>query len=233
MVSRTITQTIAESATPTGLPDFFQHDGPITEEYLEESFNDSIDDSSDTDYVVSNPPYQEQYVTPISRELFPEPEETNPEEGTVPDDENATHELLDFFHGVRFEDMDELFRSFEYGNTWVSNPIFTDEFAFCVLPRILSNIVYELHGILQIQRVVPADWNSNDARYSSLSVPQQTRLRELIHETPAQHRQLDDLYNRLKGYKHRTPYPQIKFLIIKTMDVVQDILRKEESEYEY
>lgn len=224
MFRQTNTQPIFESATPAGLPDFFQTDGPITEEYLEESFNDSIsDDSRDTDSVVSNPPYQEQYVAPISREFLRE-------EGTVPDDENATHELLDFFQGVRYENMDEMFRSFEYGNTWVSNPIFTDEFAFCVLPRRLSNIVYELHGILQIQRVVPRDWNSNDARYSSLSVPQQTRLRELIHETPAQHRQLDDLYNRLTGYKDRTPYPQIKFLIIKVLVVVQDILRKEYTE---
>ena len=226
MVSRTITQTIFEPATPTGLPEFFQTDGPIMEEYLEEV----SDDSRNTQNVVSNPPYQVPY-TPIWGEFVQE--QTNQEEGAVPDDENATYELLDFFHGVPYEDMEEMFRSFEYGNTWISNPIFTDEFAFCALPKRLSNIVYELHSILQIQRVVPADWNRNDARYSSLSVPQQTHLRELIHANPVQHARLDDVYNRLKGYKQRTPYPQIKFLIIKTMNVVQDILRKENSEYEY
>jgi hypothetical protein len=144
------------------------------------------------------------------------------------DNENITLELLEFFHGVDYDNMEDFFRAFEYGDSWCSNPVFTDEFAFGALPKALSDMLYEIHAILQIQRVVPRNWNRNDARYSSLSEPQQTRLRELIHANDDQYNQLDDIHNRLKGYINRTPYPQIKFLLIKTLDVVQDILRKEE-----
>jgi hypothetical protein len=192
------------------LPEFFQTGGPTREEFLEELHSDDEDE------------YTPQ---PLIRSLANNVYADEQDDGI--DNENATHELLDFFHGVQYNDMEEYFRSFEFGETWTSNPIFTDEFAFCALPNALSDIVYEIHTVLQIQRVVPLDWNRNDARYSSLSVPQQTCLRELIHENPAQHRLLDDIHNRLKGYKCRTPYPQIKFLLNKTLDVVEDILRKE------
>lgn len=205
--------TIAPTDIPSvfmvgGLPEFFQTNSPILEESIEE--NQEYVENELPEFFQTGGPTQEEFL----EELYA-------------NDEDATHELIDFFHGVANDDMEEYFRSYEYGDTRMSNPVFTDEFAFCALPRALSDIVYELNPVLQIQRVVPLDWDSNDARYSSLSVPQQTRLRELIHENPEQHRQLDDIHNRLKGYKCRTPYHQVKFLINKTLDVVEDILRKE------
>lgn len=146
-------------------------------------------------------------------------------DSSEPDGETITPELLEFFTGVLRDDMDEHFRSFEFGDTWMSNPIFTDEFAFYALPKALSDIVYELHDILQIRRAVPAGWNKKDARYSSLCESQQTRLRELIRETPSQYSRLTQMQNVLNRYMLRTSYPQIKFLITKTLDVVNDILR--------
>jgi len=193
--------TYTESAMPD-LPEFFRGI-PMVEEVLEDiAIHENDDLQNDIDRI---PPL---------------------ENGN--DDENITLELLEFFHGVDYDNMAEFFQSFEYGDSWCSNPVFTDEFAFCALPKALSDMLYEIHVILQIQRVVPHGWNRNDARYSSLSEPQQTHLRELIHANHDQYNQLDDIHNRLKGYINRTPYPQIKFLLIKTLDVVQDILRKEE-----
>ena len=193
--------TYTESAMPD-LPEFFRGI-PIVEEVLEEI---AIPENNDLQNDV---------------ERIPPLENGN-------DDENITLELLDFFRGVAYDDMEDFFRAFEYGDSWCSNPVFTDEFAFCALPKALSDMLYEIHAILDIQRIVPRNWNRNDARYSSLSEPQQTRLRELIHANDDQYNKLDDIHNRLKGYINRTPYPQIKFLLIKTLDVVQDILRKEE-----
>ena len=193
----------------SSLPEFFQTGGPNQEEFLEELLGG--DSSDDETYTVEDPQDDIEYIQPIDDGI---------------DDENITHDLLDFFHGVSYDNMEEYFRSFEFGQTWISNPVFTDDFAFCALPKALSEILYELNGVLQIQRVVPADWNRSDARYSSLSEPQQARLRQLILANPAQYRQLDDIHNRLKGYKCRTPYPQLKFLLIKTLNVVEDILRK-------
>lgn len=242
MVSFT-TQSIVESPLLSGLPAFFQTGSPVIEGCLEETYNNSgnalaepatmdlpaffqtgspvieecLEDTLDTESGVFNLPYSN-----ISRGL----QRPHIDERPVPDDEKPTNELLDFFHGVRYEDMEEMFWSFEFGNTWMSNPIFTDEFAR-VLPKALSDIVYELHSILLIQRVLPLNWNRIDTRYTSLSVPEQTRLRELIHETPTQRVRLVNLYNRLNEFQYRTPYPQLKFLIGKTMNVVQDILRKE------
>lgn len=193
--------TYTESAMPD-LPEFFRGI-PIVEEVLEEI---AIPENNDLQNDV---------------ERIPPLENGN-------EDENITLELLDFFRGVAYDDMEDFFRAFEYGDSWCSNPVFTDEFAFCALPKALSDMLYEIHAILDIQRIVPRNWNRNDARYSSLSEPQQTRLRELIHANDDQYNKLDDIHNRLKGYINRTPYPQIKFLLIKTLDVVQDILRKEE-----
>jgi hypothetical protein len=218
------TPTIATSAIPSvftseTLPEFFQTENTVTfEELLEEYSQNGSDDETyvDVDVEVDVEDLQDGANHMLIQTL---------EDGI--DDENITHDLLDFFHGVPYDSMEEFFRSFEFGETWSSNPVFTDEFVFCALPKTLSHTLYELHAVLQIYRVVPIDWDSEDARYSSLSVPQQTRLRELIHENPAQYRQLDDIHNRLKGYRCRTPYPQIKFLLNKTLEVVEDILRKE------
>jgi len=193
--------TYTESAMPD-LPEFFRGI-PIVEEVLEEI---AIPENDDLQNGI---------------ERIPPLENGN-------EDENITLDLLDFFRGIDYDNMEDFFRAFEYGDSWCSNPVFTDEFAFCALPKALSDMLYEIHAILDIQRVVPRDWNRNDARYSSLSEPQQTHLRELIHANDDQYNQLDDIHNRLKGYINRTPYPQIKFLLIKTLDVVQDILRKEE-----
>ena len=209
--------TIATSAIPSvftdaTLPEFFQTENTDTfEELLEEYSQNGSDAETYVDVEDSQDSANEMIQTL--------------EDGI--DDENITHDLLDFFHGVPYDRMEEFFHSFEFGETWSSNPVFTDEFVFCALPKTLSHTLYELHAVLQIYRVVPIDWDSEDARYSSLSVPQQTRLRELIHENPDQYRQLDDIHNRLKGYRCRTPYPQIKFLLNKTLEVVEDILRKE------
>jgi len=223
--------TIATTAIPSvsmvgDLPEFFQTESPIIDEFLEELYADEEQDDDDEDEEQDDEDDDEYIPQPILRSFA---NNIYPEEDDGINDETITHDLLDFFHGVPYDAMEEYFRSFEFGDTRTSNPIFTDEFAFCALPRALSGIVYELHAILQIQRVVPLDWNTNDARYSSLSLPQQTRLQELIHENPDQYRQLDDIHNRLKGYKCRTPYPQIKFLLNKTLEVVEDILRKEVS----
>ena len=193
--------TYTESAMPD-LPEFFRGI-PIVEEVLEEI---AIPENNDLQNDV---------------ERIPPLDDGN-------EDENITLDLLDFFRGVAYDDMEEFFRAFEYGDSWCSNPVFADEFAFCALPKALSDMLYEIHAILDIQRVVPHGWNRNDARYSSLSEPEQTHLRELIKANYDQYNKLDDIHNRLKGYINRTPYPQIKFLLIKTLDVVQDILRKEE-----
>jgi hypothetical protein len=209
-----VTSDIPSVITGETLPEFFQTENTVTfEELLEEYSQNGSDDETYVDVDVED-----------SQDSANEMIQTL-EDGI--DDENITHDLLDFFHGVPYDRMEEFFRSFEFGETWSSNPVFTDEFVFYALPKTLSHTLYELHTVLQIYRVVPNDWNSEDARYSSLSVPQQTRLRELIHKNPAQYRQLDDIHNRLKGYRCRTPYPQIKFLLNKTLEVVEDILRKE------
>lgn len=200
------------------LPAFFQTEIPMMEEYLEETVSDDSCTRMSDENTIEEP-------IPHENIVFRDPN-LNPADGV--DDETITFELLDFFDNIAYDDMEQHFRSFEYGDSWTSNPIFTDEFAFSALPIAFSNIVYELNNILQIQRVVPSDWNRNDRRYSSLSESQQTRLRELIHQNPSQLNQLDDLYNRIKGYKCRTGSPQIKFLLNKTIDIVQDILRKEE-----
>lgn len=193
--------TYIEYAIPV-LPEFFRGI-PIVEDVLEEIV------TYDNIPITENDDPQNSVIQPLD------------------DDENITPELLDFFHGIAYDDMEEFFRSFEYGDSWCSNPVFTDEFASCALPKALVNKLYEIHSILQIQRVVPPDWNRNDARYSSLSNSQQTHLRELIHANNHQYYQLDNIHNYLKGYATRTLYPQIKFLLNKTIDVVQDILRKE------
>jgi hypothetical protein len=201
------------------LPAFFQTGNRVIEECLE------VDAETDDSSIMSIDEDDDTIDEPVQRQIVGIHDESENLRQTVEvDDETITFELLDFFDNVAYDDMDEHFRSFEYGDSWVSNPIFTDEFAFTALPIALSNIIYELNSILQIQRVVPSDWNRNDRRYSSLSRPQQIRLRELIHETPAQHIQLDDLRNRIRGYRCRTASPQIKFLLNKILDVVEELL---------
>ena len=215
MVSFIHTQSIIETATLTGLPDFFQTDEHIIEESLEESIESESGDSIHS--------YPSNLSVNMSSRL------TQIDEINVPDDEKPTDELLEFFRNVRYEDMAETLRYFEFGNTWESNPIFTDEFSN-ILPKTLSTIVYELHDILHIQRVVPSDWNRNDCRYTSLSVPQQSRLKELIHESSSDIRRLRNVYNRLNEYERRTPYPFIVFLMDNIVDVVQDILNIDETQ---
>jgi hypothetical protein len=244
----TIATTSATTAVPSVftnvvLPEFFQTGTPTLDESLEdilEYHNAQYNESLPEFFQTENPTFEElveDYAQNGGDDYYEYENEEDPQDGAnnhlvqTPedgiDDENITHELLDFFHGVTYDSMEEYFRSFEPGETWTSNPIFTDVFAYYSLPKALSDILVELHAVLQIHRVVPLDWDTNDARYSSLSVPQQTCLRELIHETPAQYDQLNNIHNRLKGYKCRTPYPQLKFVLIKTLDVVEDILRKE------
>jgi hypothetical protein len=202
------------------LPAFFQTGNRVVEECLE--VDAETDDSSSMSIEEDD---DDTIDEPVQRQIVGIHDESENLRQTVEvDDETITFELLDFFDNVAYDDMDEHFRSFEYGDSWVSNPIFTDEFAFTALPIALSNIIYELNSILQIQRVVPSDWNRNDRRYSSLSRPQQIRLRELIHETSARRIQLDDLRNRIRGYRCRTASPQIKFLLNKILDVVEELL---------
>ena len=145
------------------------------------------------------------------------------EEPSDDEDELVTEELLLFFEGVSYEDLEDVFRSHEFGNTWRTNPIFSDDFLITCLPRRLLHMVCELHRILHIQMIVG---NIRDMRYSSLSKPQQTQLRELVHASQTKYRQLDDLYNRLKGFISRTESYQVKFLLKKTIAVVQDVLCK-------
>jgi len=207
---------INEQITLPPLADFFQTSEPIMLEMLEES--PSHDD--DMSYVPTRPLMETNVNNPLAQQPTIVPREYS---------EDLTHELHGFFHGVEYDNMEEHFRVFEYGSTWVCNQIFTDEFVFCVLPSAIAGILTELHTVLDISRVVPADWNRNDARYSSLSICQQDRLRELIHENPDQYRQVDDIRNRLKGIKSRTESFKVKFIVIKCLNVVQDILRNSEE----
>lgn len=144
-------------------------------------------------------------------------------------DEQVTHELLNFFDGTPYDDLDLFFRSFEFGETWRSNPIFTDEFALCCLPKRLCDMVYELHAIFELQRFSANSFNRNDLRYSSLSEQQKDQVRVFVHGNARKHQQLDDLYNRLTGFRSRTESYQVKFLLNITIDVVQDVLRKNQQ----
>jgi hypothetical protein len=145
-------------------------------------------------------------------------------------DEQVTRELINFFDGTPYDDLDVFFRSFEFGDTWRSNPIFTDEFALSCLPKRLCDMVYELHAILDIHRFSAISFNRNDLRYSSLSKAQQTQVRYFVHGNARKHQQLDDLYNRLTGFRSRTESYQVKFLLNLTIDVVQDVLRKNQQQ---
>lgn len=195
------------------LPEFFQ-----TNEYI----FDSIEDGN------HQPLEQEDAQMSIGEYETEEDYDTDEDPNQHPD-EVAPFELIGFFEGIWTADFEGHLRAFEPGYTWISNPIFTDEFAFCYLPPAFSNLLYELHEIFNIQQVVPADWNAEDARYSSLSEPQQTRLRELIHENPERLRKLDDIFNRFRGIYSRSMRREMKFLLTKTFDVVQDVLRKDMS----
>jgi hypothetical protein len=209
-----------EQSTLPPLADFFQTGEPLILEMLEESSSHEDDMS----YVPARPLMRTNANNPYAQQ---------PTIVTQEHSEDLTQELHDFFSGVEYDDLEEHFRAFEYGSTWISNQIFTDEFVLCALPSAIVGILTELHTVLDISRVVPADWNPewnrNDARYSSLTIGQQDRLRELIHENPEQYRQVDDIRNRLKGIKSRTESFQIKFIAIKCLDVVQDILRNSEE----
>ena len=141
-------------------------------------------------------------------------------------DEDITRALRMFFYGVSYENMEEYFHSFECGDVAMLTPLFTDEFTLLHLPIRFKTMIFELNEILDIRNNIDAEWISDDARYKSLCESQQNDLRRIIHSNPEKHRQLDDLYNRLKGYRSRTPHLEIKFLLNYTMDVVQDILRK-------
>ena len=141
-------------------------------------------------------------------------------------EEDITRALRIFFFGVSYENMAEYFHSFECGDVAMLTPLFTDEFTLLHLPIRFKRMLFELNAILDIRNNIDAEWISEDARYESLCESQQNDLRRIIHSDPAKHHQLDDLYNRLKGYRSRTPHLEIKFLLNYTMDVVQDILRK-------
>jgi len=185
-----------------GLPDFFQTTG---QELMLEPLEQPGEETVDEVFVIDN----RSIASNITNDDF--------------EDEQISHELLDFFEGITYEELGDHFRSFEFGDIWRSNPIFADQFAICCLPTRLYDMVVELHSILQIRTVVG---RTRDLRYSSLSEPQQTQVRELVHANPEKHRKLDDLYNRLKGFRSRTESYQIKFLLNLTLDVVQDVLRK-------
>jgi hypothetical protein len=180
----------------TGLPLFFQTGGNIVFEPLEEirSPDDEVDFAN------------------------------MPELGNIAqdnDDEPIPHGLLEFFHGVNYNDMEEHFRAFEYGRFWNTNPIFTDEFAVRALPSRVANMVYELHSILDIRSsgVVRNDY-LNDVCYDHLAEEQQHQLRKIVVSNPGKYRKLDDLYNRLTGYRSFTRYPEVKFVLNKIIDVV-------------
>lgn len=169
--------------------------------------------------------FQPESNTNIVFESLEETAATNIENG-IPSEEYITRALHAFFFGVSYENMAEYFRSFECGDVAMLTPVFTDEFTLLHLPIRFKNMLVELNDILDIRNNIDAEWIGEDARYKSLCESQQTELRRIIHSDPAKHRQLDDLYNRLHGYRSRTPYLEIKFLLNYTMDIVQDILRK-------
>ena len=208
------------------LPEFFQ-----TNEYIFDYIEDGYHQPEEHQPEEHQPLEQEEELMSIGEYETDEEEYETVEEANQNPDEVAPFELIGFFEGIRTADFEGHFRAFEAGYTWISNPMFTDEFAFCYLPHAFSKLLYELHAIFNIQQVVPADWNAEDARYSSLSEPQQTRLRELIHENPERLRQLDDIFNRFHGLLSRVTRREMKFLLTKTIDVVQDVLRKDMSEH--
>lgn len=203
------------------LPEFFQ-----TNEYIFDSIEDGNHQPEDGNH---QPLEQEEEQMSIGEYETEEDYDTDEEANQHPD-EVAPFELIGFFEGIPTADMDGHLRAFDPGNTWMSNPVFTDEFTCCYLPPAFSNLLYELHAIFNIQQVVPADWNAEDARYSSLSEPQQARLRELIHENPEILRKLDDIFNRFRGLLSRTVRREMKFLLTKTIDVVQEVLCKNISD---
>ena len=196
------------------LPEFFRsYSEEITFEPLEREGEETIHEE-----YVSEPPHE-----PYS--LIYNPANTYED---ILIDEQVSPELIHFFEGVVYEDLGDFLRSFELGDTWLTNPVFSDQFAVFYLPRRLYRIVIELHNILHIRTIVPG--RTRDLRYSSLSESQQTQLRELIHANPTKYNQLDNVYNILKGFRSRTESYQIKFLLNLTLDVVIDVLRKPTNE---
>lgn len=141
-------------------------------------------------------------------------------------DERITRGLSQFFDGVHYIEMGEYFYSFEGGTRW-TNPVFSDEFTSRYLPFKLKYALYELTEIFDISRTVMVERNgSMDARYGSLCDSQQSEIREAIQANEDKMQQLDDLYNRLVGYRGRTPNPEIKFLLNQTIYVIQEVLCK-------
>jgi len=213
----------------TSLPAFFQTSEPVWYEPLE-SESEFVSDSAYTAL-----PAFFQTGEPVWYETL-EPEEasytagyfvSNPQnEVAYYEDESMPQELVDFFDGVADHHMDEHWSSFEPGNTWRTNPVFRDEFAQNYLPISILRMVYELQYIFDIQMVVPADWNRNDSRYTSLSEYQQDLVRQNIHQCEFKYRELDDLCYRLKLYHYRTQSYQIRFLLNKVIDVVEEVLHK-------
>ena len=211
----------------TSLPAFFQTSEPVWYEPLESEF------VSDSAYTVL--PAFFQTGEPVWYETL-EPEEASYTAGydvsntqhevNYYEDETMPQELVDFFDGVHYDHMDEHWSSFEPGNTWRTNPVFRDEFAQQYLPLSLLRMVYELQCILDIRMVVPANWNHNDSRYTSLSESQQDLVRQNIHQCESNYRKLDDLCYRLKLYNYRTQSYQIGFLLNKVIDIVEEVLHK-------
>jgi hypothetical protein len=190
------------------LPEFFQTSG---REIVWDTLEDLGEETVDTEYVLEDDIVEDDVAFENTDE-------------NILIGEQVTHSLLNFFEGVSYEDLGDVFRSFEFGDTWLTNPIFSDEFAFCCLPTRLYQIVTNLHHVLHIRAIIPE--RTRDLRYSSLSEPQQIQLRQLIHANTTKYNQLDDIYNQLNGFLSRTESYQVKFLLKKTLEVVEDILHK-------
>ena len=134
--------------------------------------------------------------------------------------------LNEFFEGVKPSDMFDYFRSFECGETWVSNPIFSDEFTENNLPYRLQSILHELNEVLDIKRSIQAKWIGQDYRYSSLCEYQQDQVRKTVHRDLNKVDQLCDICNRIVAIGLNNQGAEIQFILNAILDVIQDVLCK-------